>query len=441
MNSIYKQEFINQIFEKFNQDSISYGILRNYKNLPELSGDDIDIYLDNGQLVDFVHGYLARFLSGLGWSYKLKYDSEYFVSVVCYSVNNNSIETLQLDFFNDFVWRGISYLDIQFIKGTIGTYKQYKVVSPGAELAITYVKEILGYKLLRQKHHKRFEEMYPLHSDDFARTILPAYRKNVGGLIAGLSGDADDDHFKFSLRVIKRSLISKNFVTYISSSLMSIVHLFSKIFRKKQLIVFIGPDGSGKSTLIDNYKIALDRFFPDSITTFHRRYQILPDLKTNRGFSSMKGKIKAGENVKIKRSFISIFFTLTIVFYYTFEFILGNYILFKNKFNGRLVLFDRYYFDHFIQPTSRNLIFPLRKLLLAFVAKPMLIVHLKASSAEIYKRKKDLPENEIAIQNTYIEMVTKGYDNVLQLDSVEMNEKELAVNLFYKTIDDLVFYK
>ena len=82
MNSIYKQEFINQIFEKFNQDSISYGILRNYKNLPEVSGDDIDIYLDNGQLVDFVHGYLARFLSGLGWSYKLKYDSEYFVSVV-----------------------------------------------------------------------------------------------------------------------------------------------------------------------------------------------------------------------------------------------------------------------------------------------------------------------------------------------------------------------
>lgn len=441
MNSQYKQNFIDKIFKKFNQDLICYGILRNYKDLPQVSGDDIDIYIDNNDLLHFINDYLSTYILNLRWDYKIKYKSENFVSIVCYCVNDDVVETLQLDFFNDFKWRGISYLDLDFIKRNISIYKDYKIISPGSELAITYIKEILGYKHLREKHFKRFKEIYHDNSDNFIKTIRPVYRKNFSSLISEVLLNYDGDYFKSASRVIKRNLVWNNFSKYVYFSLKSVMLLFSKLFRKKQLIVFVGPDGSGKSTLIDGYRTALDRFFPDTISIYHRRYLILPDLKTNRGLSSMKGKIKAGQNVKIKRSFVSIFVTLMVVIYYTLEFFLGNYILFKNRFNGRLVLYDRYYFDHFIQPTSRNLILPFRKLFLAFVARPTLIVHLKASSVEIYKRKQDLPEKEIEIQNSYIDKVLRDYDNVIQLDSVERNQKELVVDLFYKTIDNFVFYK
>lgn len=441
MNSKFKQNFIDRFFSKLNEDLICYAILRNYSKLPQISGDDIDIFIDNNNLNKFINLYLSSVINTLGWSYKLKYSKEGFISIVCFSVNDDTLETLQLDFFNAFDWRGIAYLDVDYIKKSIQDYNQFRVVSIGSELAITSIKEILGYGFLRKKHEKRFKDYFYENKQDFILAISPNYRSKFDDLFSNWITNANSDCNKVISKAIKNTLIVNNPVRFLYFSFIALTTIFSKIFRKKHMIVFLGPDGSGKTTLINNYSKAIDRFFPDNIRIYHRRYGLLPELKTNRGLSSMKGKIKSGENKKIKRTFVSLLATMFVVLYYTFEFFLANIIVFKNRFKGSLVLFDRYYFDHFLQPSSRDLIYPVRKLLLFFVSKPTTIVHLKASSVEIYKRKKDLPEKEIEIQNTYINNLLKDYNNVIELDSVKSNEKELVISLFHKTIDTLTSYK
>ena len=98
--------------------------------------------------------------------------------------------------------------------------------------------------------------------------------------------------------------------------------------------------------------------------------------------------------------------------------------------NGTLILFDRYYYDHFVQPATRDLIWPLRHLLLGVVKKPDLIIHLIASGEHIYKRKQDLNKDEIDIQNQYMSRVLKCCKNVVDINMEKMNADQVAAETF-----------
>ena len=63
---------------------------------------------------------------------------------------------------------------------------------------------------------------------------------------------------------------------------------------KGQLIAFVGPDGSGKTTIIDKESEYLKPFFY-FIKKYHMRFNIFPELKTGHGFSSMKGRVKVSK--------------------------------------------------------------------------------------------------------------------------------------------------
>ena len=441
MNSPIKQSFIRSVFDFLNDDEYSYGILRNYQQLPEISGDDIDIYLDVDDLHDFVSLNLEPYINSLDWKLKYKYVSHKFISVFCYSKQGDELETLQLDFFNAFDWRGISFLDIDHMKAYCRMVNGFRVVAPGSEIALTFTKELLGYGFVRAKHMRRFEEVFESAETDFKLTILPEYRAVIFGLFQEYLLESTTDRAKTVVRRLKASMVLRNPARFLRGTINSIVKYSLRIFRKKQMVVFVGPDGSGKSTLIENFKDSIDRLFPDNIYSYHRRYNILPDLKTNRGFSSMKGQVKPGSDVKVKRSVLSIVASLAVVGYYTLEFVLGNFAVQKNRLRGSLIVYDRYYYDHFIQPTSRDLISAIRGPLCLFIAEPTLIVHLRASGDEIYKRKQDLSAAEIDIQNSYIDKVLSGKKNVLTLDSVKLSARELNVELFFHAMDVLTPYK
>ena len=95
---------------------------------------------------------------------------------------------------------------------------------------------------------------------------------------------------------------------------------------------------------------------------------------------------------KEKRNFISIIASWIVVAYYTLEFIVGRFIISGVKRRCGIVLFDRYYYDFFVQPTTRNLIWRFRKLLLFFVQKPDITIHLIAPPEVLYERKRELKQ-------------------------------------------------
>ena len=150
----------------------------------------------------------------------------------------------------------------------------------------------------------------------------------------------------------------------------------------------------------------------------------------------MKGKIgpedgdAPRQNETVKRSIISKLATWVVVIYYTLEYIVGGLKARKICSEGSIILFDRYYYDHFTQPASRDLIWPFRKVLLALVKKPDIVFHLNTSSDIIYGRKPELPKRETDTQNQYMARLLKEINNVVTLETGETSIEENVVCAF-----------
>ena len=124
-----------------------------------------------------------------------------------------------------------------------------------------------------------------------------------------------------------------------------------------------------------------------------------------------------------------------VVIYYTIEFALGRLIIGQIKRKNGLILYDRYYYDFFTQPTTRDLIYPCRRFLLALVKRPDIIIHLNADPEVVYSRKQELCLEEIAAQNIYMKRVLKDVKNSYIVITSTKSANEIAAEVFKIIID------
>lgn len=448
MESCTKQKFIISFFAELEKER-KYCILRNYERLPEHVGDDIDI-LVQGEDKEVVNNIIIPLIGRLGWQYVIKYEKKGFTPIVCFHTDDETVDTLQLDIYTKFIWRGNRFINEDAILKSAFKYNDYWVASKGADVATTVMKELLGSGFVRKKYTQKIPSyITDIEEQENYITCFENIDEDLGILTreACLSGDLSN--INKLAKVAKQKIKKGNKVLYYKESAIACLDRVKKMLKPEgKLVVFVGPDGSGKTTLISNIDIYLERFFPHNSKIYHRRYEIFPELRTGHGLSSMKGKITSGksnrdENFKTKgkvnRSLISKLAAWFVVMYYTLEYMVGSImcrILLQKR---TLVLYDRYYYDHFVQPATRDLIWPARKLLLAFVKKPDVIIHLIASGETIYKRKQDLNAAEIDIQNQYMTKILCECKNVVDISSEERNANQVAADVFRVIVNKLYF--
>ena len=427
--------FISGFFAALNERGVAYCVLRGYEGLPERPGRDIDIFIeDRAGIRDEVIGAVR----GLGWDCIEKCSSEGFFTLACCSLEGECAVSLQLDLWTKLLLRGVEWADGREILSGTGVHNGIRVAAPGAEAAVTSVKEFMGGGSIKEKYRERLSALAEADGAKFAAVLSPAFGEKAGELRSLLAAGDLEGANRLG-RGLKKALFKKRPFRYLGGSVRRV---FEKLFagRKKpgMLAAFVGPDGSGKTTIIEKQKELLAPFF-ENIAVYHMRYNILPELKTGHGFSSMKGRVNSGsaEKKPVKRSLISKLASWFVVLYYTFEFMLGNHLIRRAGRKNTLVLYDRYYYDHFIQPTTRELVFPFRKFLLALVAKPDIVIHLNADPEVVYARKQELSVREIAAQNEAIARLVKGLPFARTVETGTKTVDEIAKEVFALTVETL----
>jgi thymidylate kinase len=159
---------------------------------------------------------------------------------------------------------------------------------------------------------------------------------------------------------------------------------------KKQInfIAFLGPDGSGKSTIIEELK---KRDLPfRRIDYFHLKPRLFGDKDIN----------KIVTNPHAKKPYRGILSYLKL-FHFMSDYIIGYFIkILPLKIKSSLIVFDRYYDDILIDPKRFRYGGSLKfaKIMRIFIPKPDIYFVLVAEADVLYKRKQEVEFNELQRQ-------------------------------------------
>jgi thymidylate kinase len=175
---------------------------------------------------------------------------------------------------------------------------------------------------------------------------------------------------------------------------------FRSLFSERGFVVtFSGVDGAGKSTVIAHVKEELERTFRREVVLMRHRPGLLPMLnawRVGRANAERMATIappRKGGNTSVMGSI------LRFAYYYV-DYLVGQwYVHLRHVMRGRVVLYDRYYFDFMADPRRSNLHLDPRPLrvLYRFVHKPRLNFFLYADSGTILQRKRELDKAEVEL--------------------------------------------
>ena len=189
----------------------------------------------------------------------------------------------------------------------------------------------------------------------------------------------------------------KNRSTYFSSVKFKLKYYLNKLAlfinrtttKQRLTIAFLGPDGSGKSTIIDSIK-SKNLFRKTKV--FH-----LKPIKTS-------GK-KATENPHESQEY-SKMLSLVKLLYFVFQYNTGWFVnILKYRIASSLIIFDRYYYDLLADPKRYRFSGSKRsiKFIGAIIPKPDLTFVLVTDAEIIYKRKQEIAfetlKEQIALYN------------------------------------------
>jgi len=407
-------QFLTRLFKRFNDEKLTYCVLRNYEELPEEVGNDVDIWVkdehrkrlyeivkDLADALDYTLDYTPRF-SLIG-------EGDYFLI----KEQGQKITVIHLDCWTYIHWKGICYIDESVIENNLQLYKKlFFIPSPGVMASIMMLKELLQHGKLKEKYKELTKEASKNDGRLFFNSICGPFGKGSAASILEMAVNGEWELLEQKAINFRLILLSRA-ILHPAMQLRKWLYYFRAQFRKYLVssrgvfLVLIGPDGSGKSTTFANLIISeLKRLFQKRYY-FHGHFPYLPELKRiiaffrgNKNASQPTGDTGSSKPMGTLRSMIY-------PVYYGLNYLLGHFFIWKEKARGNLIIFDRYFYDYFIQIQYGNCPKWLLSAIAKVIPKPDIIVYLKNTPKVIYRRKPELTIEEIERQAYICEELVK----------------------------------
>lgn len=214
--------------------------------------------------------------------------------------------------------------------------------------------------------------------------------------------EVEDAHYtraSLSPNITERKIIDSNTNTTSKHSPFAYkVSILNKTPRRKGLIIaFQGTDGSGKSTIIDGLPSVIGNTFSDATIHYYhwRPGFVYPEKKL-----TADGKVMSNVQPHTKKPVgrLASFIKMGV---YTLDYLLG-YMgkVYWQAAKGHLVIFDRYYYDFYMDKIRYRLTISDRliRLFQLFIPKPDITFLLVGDAQQIYERKKEIPVEEVQRQ-------------------------------------------
>ncbi|MDW3646316.1 MAG: phosphotransferase [Bacteroidia bacterium] len=223
----------------------------------------------------------------------------------------------------------------------------------------------------------------------------------------------------------------KNQLSYLADSIRKVIR------RDSLTLTLSGVDGAGKSTLIARLKQRLEKKYRKEVVILRHRPSLLPILSSFI-LGKAKAEQKASETLPRQGKNRSYLFSYLRFFYYLLDYFLGEiFIWYRHKSRGKVILYDRYYFDFISDPRRSNLSLHkgFTKRMYRWINKAEVNIFLYAPVEEILSRKQELPAKEIeSLCHSYKELFEE-FERKYAQSYVNLNNLDLEESLdFIETL-------
>lgn len=407
-----------------------YAVLKNTNesliNLPKSS--DIDIAIVKGDIPNVIK-FVKNHLSVLYVISKRKT----FMHTIEIHLKDSSF--LSIDMIFDFIRKGHRYLSIQkILKNRIFSngmyvphvlddieYTQQFYTLNNSDIPVKY-KDLYADKLIEldllNAYFNFFKKNYNLKFNDFESSFI--YTKKKKKALKNRSTPIIE-RFKLTINYIK------DLITDITEN-------------KGFIITFSGVDGAGKTTIINDVKKTIETIYRKKVILLRHRPGILPIISSlKHGGSSKKAEAAAGNRLPRQGKNNSIISSIIRFTYYYIDYLIGQlYIYCRYVLRGKVVIYDRYYYD-FINDSKRSNIKLDRniiKSLFRFILRPNYNFYLFNTAKVILKRKKELSADDINELNLKYQILFDQLqqNNNAEYTKIKNDDRNETVKLIFENI-------
>lgn len=409
-------DFLQTIFNFLNHNA-QYAVLRNYEKLPIASGRDIDIIIDRKDYKAIKKPFIEFFIQS---NYKfLQYYKGSEMHSMAFVETIPPYNLISFDFlFSIYAKDAILLTSEDVLKTRIFNGKIYHV-RKDMEYLSKYIYNIFLKTPYPEKYKHIEEEAFALYSQEIQQVLTELRFNN-----------------KVSIIAIKFHLYKKHFFRMLFAHFRYLVSTISNcIYPQGLSFSFTGPDGVGKTTVINQIVEILSKLY-NPILIYHFRPTIIGNLGEVAHLAGLKKEVDRNYNKPHRGGKTSALSSFSRLLYYSFDYIVGYQKKVRHQlFQRKIVIFDRYYTD-IICDSRRSRIYLNYKFLYQFgkLFIPSLDYNilLTASTDTILTRKKELDEEGIRTINEKIDYLAdkKGYKKILNEQTPEVAVAEILNYIF-----------
>ncbi len=403
-------EHIIQIIGFLNNNA-RYAVLRNFEGLPDDNKSrDIDIIITR-ESYKLIKSQLIRMIEQSGWRIITYLNSDRLITYVCAHIDGVNSELVQWDFFfNTSMW-GIELMSAEeFLKNRQFNGFLYYV---GIEC------QFLDKYLYNRLTGGQYPEKYRATREQ--AESLPMVVEKVKHLYGYQSVAACDKAGRLSLLT---AAITYNLKRRPLGLLANMCHfLWSFIvnyFRGTGFCIgFTGPDGSGKTTVINLMIDQLGDVFRKAHVYFHFRPALFGNLGEVAHSAGIKKEVDRNYSDPHRGGKTGLFSSLARLGYYSVDYIVGYFVKIKPVIRiTRLAIFDRYFTDIICDSRRSRIYLPPKFLNVwrkIFIPSLDYNILLTADTETILQRKQELDSEGIEAINAKINFLAgkKGYYKIM----------------------------
>ncbi len=404
-------KFLTVFFEWLN-DHCPYAVLRNYAGLPSFNNSrDIDIAIER----DVYHLRKSEMLALMeceGWQVVTLLVSDRLVTWVCgHITDNGECSLVQLDFFFNTSVFGIELLS----SCDVIAHREYN----GLVYHVCKEHEFLDKYL----YNRTIGVPYPKKYAPTRQSVeVCSYVKEVVKKVLGCQSLMEcDDLSKTRLLVnaLRYNLRCKPLNTLMAILRFEFYRVYNYFRGTGFSVGFTGPDGSGKTTVIDLMIEQLGDVFRKAHVYFHFRPALFGNLGEVAHSAGIKKEVDRNYSDPHRGGKTGMLSSIARLGYYSVDYIVGYFAKIKPVIRiTRLAIFDRYFTDIICDSCRSRIYLPpkflnvWRKL---FIPSLNYNILLTADSETILQRKQELDSKGIETINAKINYLAgkKGYYKIL----------------------------